>query len=271
MANAEPRPTANGYTERELDVRGTRIHLLEAGSGEPLVYLHGGGDAGQWTPALAALAGRYAVCRPDHPGFNASGDAGGIDSVHDLAFFYLDLLDQLGLGRVMLVGHSIGGWLAADLATIEPQRVSKLVLVSAAGVRAEAHAADIFLLSALEMAGLTFHTAEGRAAARQEAQGLADDPERLARYLRNRAALAHLGWNPYLHDPKLPGRLHRITAPTLILWGAHDALFPTGYARRWAELLPHAQLKILRETGHRPLEEQVGAAVTALLAFLRES
>jgi pimeloyl-ACP methyl ester carboxylesterase len=134
MANAED--TAAGCRERDLDVRGIRVRLLSGGSGEPLLYLHGGGDLGQWTPALAALAGRYTVLRPDHPGFSASADAGGIDSVHELAFFYLDLLDELGLGRVMVVGHSLGGWLAADLATIEPGRVSKLVLVSAAGLRA---------------------------------------------------------------------------------------------------------------------------------------
>jgi pimeloyl-ACP methyl ester carboxylesterase len=271
MANAEAGTTAAGYRERDLSVRGIRVHLLAAGSGEPLVYLHGAGDPGQWTPTLSTLAGHYAVHRPDHPGFNASGDAEDIDSVHELAFFYLDLLDELGLDRVVLAGHSLGGWLAADLATIEPQRVSRLVLISAAGIHADGHAPDIFLLSPADLAELGCHTREARAAARQWAQELADDPDRFGRYLRNRAATAHLGWNPYLHDPKLPRRLHRITAPTLILWGARDGLLPAGYARRWAELLPHAQLKIIQEAGHLPLDEQPGAAMAALLAFLRES
>lgn len=271
MASAEAGRRAAGYRTRDIRVRGTRIRLLEAGTGEPLVYLHGGGDDGAWPAALAALAGRYAVCRPDHPGFNDSDGAEGIDSVHELAFFYLDLLDELGLGRVMLAGHSLGGWLAADLATIEPQRVSRLALISAAGIRAPEHAADIFLLGAAELADLAFHTGGARAAARQQAQRLAGEPDRFARYLRNRAALAHLGWNPYLHDPKLPQRLHRITAPTLILWGSHDAILPAGYSHRWAELLPSAQLTIIREAGHRPLEEQAGATVAALLAFFQGS
>ncbi|MGE5136528.1 MAG: alpha/beta fold hydrolase [Gemmatimonadota bacterium] len=265
MANAED--TAAGCRERDLDVRGIRVRLLSGGSGEPLLYLHGGGDLGQWTPALAALAGRYTVLRPDHPGFSASGDADGIDSVHELAFFYLDLLDELGLGRVMVVGHSLGGWLAADLATIEPGRVSKLVLVSAAGLRAGEHIPDIFLLSAMELADLTHHTQEGRAAGREWARQLADDPETHARYLRNRAALAHLGWNPYLHDPKLPRRLHRVTAPALVVWGARDGVFPVSCAHRWAGLLPAAELKIIPEAGHVPLEEQTGATVRAVLDF----
>ncbi len=271
MANAEAATAATGYTERDLEVRGIRVHLLSAGSGEPLLYLHGGGDLGAWTPALSALASRCAVVRPDHPGFSASGDADGIDSIHELAFFYLDLLDELGLDRVMVMGHSIGGWLAADLATIEPDRVSRLILVSAAGLRAGEHTPDIFLLSAMEMADLTHHTQEGRAAARRWAMELADDPGQFARYLRNRAAMAHLGWNPYLHDPKLPRRLHRITAPALVVWGARDGLFPVSCAHRWAELLPSAELKIIPEAGHLPLEEQAGAAVRAVLDFCGRS
>lgn len=267
MANAETGGAAAPCTERDVTVRGTRIHLLEAGSGEPLVYLHGGGDLGAWTPALSLLAGRYGVCRPDHPGFSASGDAGDLDSVHDLAFFYLDLLDELGLDRVILAGSSLGGWLAADLATIEPARVRKLVLISAAGLRISEPVPDIFRLSAEEMAGLTFHTSEAAAAARQWARQLADQPAWFERYLRNRAATAHLGWNPYLHDPKLPRRLHRITAPVLILWGAQDRLLPAACARQWAGLLPGAQLTIIDEAGHLPLSEQAEAAATAVLTF----
>ena len=269
MANAQD--TATGCRERDLDVRGIRVHLLSAGSGEPLLYLHGGGDLGAWTPALSALAGRCAVFRPDHPGFSASGDAAGIDSIHELAFFYLDLLDELGLDRVMVMGHSLGGWLAADLATIEPDRVRRLFLVSAAGLRPGEHVPDIFLLSAMELADLTHHTREGRSAAREWARQLAGDPDRFARYLRNRAAMAHLGWNPYLHDPKLPSRLHRITAPALILWGARDGLFPVSCAHQWAGLLPAASLKIIPEAGHLPLEEQAGAAVRAVLDFCAAS
>jgi pimeloyl-ACP methyl ester carboxylesterase len=257
-------------TERELLVRGTRMRMLTAGSGDPLVYLHGAGDLGEWIPALSALAEHHTVFRPDHPGFSGSDDCPDIDSVHDLAFFYLDLLDELGLDRVTLLGNSLGGWLAADLATIEPSRVSKLILVSAAGIRAAEPAPDMFLLSAAELAELTHHAPDARAAAVAQAQQRADDPAAFERYLRNRAATAHLGWNPYLHDPKLPRRLHRVTAPVLIMWGAHDRLLPASLARQWSELLPAARLEIIDEAGHLPLVERADAAVAAVRAFCQD-
>jgi len=247
-------------------VRRTRPHRAR----DPVLYLHDSGDLGQWAPWLSGLAGRYAVWRPDHPGFNASADGAGVDSVHELAFFYLDLMDELGLGRVILAGAGLGGWLAADLATIEPQRVSKLILAGARGIRTDEHIPDIFLLSPAELAVLTYHTDEARSAAREQAEQLADDPGRFERYLRNRSATAHLGWNPYLHDPKLPRRLHRVTAPALILWGAQDRLLPVRHARRWAELLPRTQVAVIRDAGHLPLAEQPGASLQAILAFCGE-
>jgi pimeloyl-ACP methyl ester carboxylesterase len=271
MTSTEATQTAAGFAERDLTVRGTRVRVLEAGSGQPLLYLHDAGDLGEWAPLLSGLAQRYAVCRPDHPGFNASADGSDIDSVHDLAFFYLDLLDEIGADRVTLIGAGLGGWLAAELATIEPRRVSRLILAGAFGIRAGEPAPDVFLLNPAELADLTYHTSEARSAAARQAGQLADDAERLARYLRNRGATAHLGWNPYLHDPKLPGRLHRITAPTLILWGAQDRILPAGQARRWAELLPGARLAIIDDAGHLPLAEQAGRSLQAVWTFCGES
>ena len=270
MTSTEASQAAAGFAEQDRTVHETRVRVLSAGAGDPVLYLHDSGDLGQWAPWLSGLAGRYAVWRPDHPGFNASADGAGVDSVHELAFFYLDLMDELGLGRVILAGAGLGGWLAADLATIEPQRVSKLILAGARGIRTDEHIPDIFLLSPAELAVLTYHTDEARSAAREQAEQLADDPGRFERYLRNRSATAHLGWNPYLHDPKLPRRLHRVTAPALILWGAQDRLLPVRHARRWAELLPRTQVAVIRDAGHLPLAEQPGASLQAILAFCGE-
>ena len=270
MTSTEASQAAAGFAEQDLTVHETRVRVLAAGAGRPLLYLHDSGDLGRWAPWLSGLAGRYTVWRPDHPGFNASADGAGVDSVHELAFFYLDLMDELGLGRVILAGAGLGGWLAADLATIEPQRVSKLILAGARGIRTDEHIPDIFLLSPAELAVLTYHTDEARSAAREQAEQLADDPGRFERYLRNRSATAHLGWNPYLHDPKLPRRLHRVTAPALILWGAQDRLLPVRHARRWAELLPRTQVAVIRDAGHLPLAEQPGASLQAILAFCGE-
>jgi pimeloyl-ACP methyl ester carboxylesterase len=255
--------------ERDVTVRGTRVRIPAAGSGQPLLYLHGSGDLGMWFPALTALAETHRVYRPDHPGFNGSDDRDGIDGVHDLAFFYLDLLDELGIEEVVLVGSSLGGWIAADLATIEPRRVSRLVLADACGVRADdVPTPDIFTRSPAELAELVYHDHDLRSGAVRRAQAMENDPELFERYLRNQISTAHLGWNPYMHDPKLPDRLHRITAPTLILWGAHDRLLPVGYAHRWAELLPKAEVAIIGEAGHLPFIERPDAALGVLRAFL---
>jgi pimeloyl-ACP methyl ester carboxylesterase len=267
VSTAAAAPTAH-HQEWDLTVRGTRVRMQAAGSGDPLLYLHGSGDLGLWTPALAALAETHRVYRPDHPGFGGSADRDAIDTMHDMAFFYLDLLDEIGAEQVVLVGSSLGGWLAADLATIEPRRVSRLVLVGAAGVRAEVPTPDTFTCSPAQLAALTYHVESFRTAAVRQAESVEDDPERFERYLRNRIATARLGWNPYMHDPKLPDRLHRITAPTLILWGEHDALLPVGYAHHWAGLLPDAKVEIIEEAGHLPLVEQPDTALGVLRTFL---
>lgn len=261
--------TTPDHQEWDLTVRGTRVRMRAAGSGDPLLYLHGSGDLGLWTPALATLAETYRVYRPDHPGFGDSADRAGIDSVHDLAFFYLDLLAEIGVSAVTVIGVSLGGWIAADLATIEPERLRRLVLADAAGVRAEGvPAPDLFTKSPAELEDLLYHDDDLRTAAVERAAGLEDDPERFERYLRNRMATAHLGWNPYMHDPKLPDRLHRVTVPTLILWGGHDRVLPIGHAHRWAELLPKAQVSVVENAGHLPLVERPAAALGIVRSFL---
>ncbi len=225
---------ASPAQERLVDVRGRRVYVAQAGQGAPLVYLHGAGDLGEWRPALSLLARDFTVHRPDHPGFSRSDDDPAVDTVLDLAFSYLDLFDSLGLDRPVLVGASLGGWLAAQIAVLAPERVAKLVLVDTAGLRAEVPTPDIFTLDPVQLAGLLYHREDLRAAAIAAAEQISDQPGLFQRYLRNRMATAHLAWNPYLHDPKLAGRLHRITAPVLVIWGAQDRLLPVEYARRWA-------------------------------------
>lgn len=254
--------------EHMIDVRGRRIRVARAGHGAPLVYLHGAGDLGDWGPALSLLARDFTVYRPDHPGFNDSDDDPSVDSVLDLAFSYLDLFDCLGLDRPSLVGVSLGGWLAAQLAVLAPDRFSKLVLVDAAGLRAEVPTPDIFTLNPAQQAELIYHRADLRAAAVAAAQQITEDPDLFQRYLRNRMASAHLAWNPYFHDPKLPGRLHRLAAPVLVIWGAQDRLLPVEYAHRWAEALGTARLEFIDEAGHLPPVEQPGAFAALVREFL---
>jgi pimeloyl-ACP methyl ester carboxylesterase len=250
-----------------VDVGGRRVWVASAGEGPPLVYLHGAGDLDGWGPALSLLAADFTVYRPDHPGFNRSDDDPSVDSVLDLAFAYLDLLDAMSLDRVHLVGHSLGGWTAAQLAVLASGRVTKLVLANPAGLRPAGTAPDIFTLNPVESAALVNHQADVRAAAVAAAEQIAGDTELFQRFLRNRMATAHLAWNPYLHDPKLAGRLHRVTPPVLIIWGAHDRLLPAETARQWQEALPGARLEIIDDAGHRPPVEQPAAFAALVKEF----
>jgi pimeloyl-ACP methyl ester carboxylesterase len=243
-------------TETIVNVRGTGVRVLTAGDGPALLYLHGSGDSGAWLPVLEELAESFSVIRPDHPGFNESEDA-DVDSVHELAFFTLDLLDELGHDRVRVIGASLGGWLAADLATIEPARVEKLVLVGPAGLRAEdVPVPDTFTLGAEALAGTLFHGDAARERALEQAAALETDPASMTRYLKNRIATAHLAWNPYFHDPRLPLRLHRVQAPTLLVWGSEDRVFPPAHADTWQALLPSARIQLIDGVGHLPHVEE---------------
>jgi pimeloyl-ACP methyl ester carboxylesterase len=260
--------TTMTVSEDLIDVRGRRVWVASSGDGPPLVYLHGSGDLDGWGPALSLLAGDFTVYRPDHPGFNRSDDDPSADCVLDVAFGYLDLLDALGLDRVHLAGSSLGGWIAAQVAVLAPDRVRTLVLADAAGLRAPGSVTDIFTLDPVQSASLANHRPEVRAAAVAAAEQITGDPELFQRYLRNRMATAHLAWNPYLHDPKLGGRLHRITAPVLIIWGGHDQLLPVDGAREWQSALPGARLEIIADAGHRPQAEQPAVFASLVKEFL---
>jgi pimeloyl-ACP methyl ester carboxylesterase len=239
--------------ESTLDVRGTRVRMLRGGEGPPLLYLHGSGDPGVWQPVFDELARDFDVIRPDHPGYGFSDEGRGLDSVHDLAFFYLDLLDTLEIEKTAVIGSSLGGWIAADLATIEPARTSRLVLLGAAGLRVEdSGQPDEFALDPVASIEAVYAGADARRAATERFEALESDPPAMERYLRNRITTAHLAWNPYFHDPKLVHRLHRITAPTLLVWGSEDGLVPVAHGHRWAELIPDSRLEVIDGAGHLP-------------------
>lgn len=267
--NAGVRPDAASCAESTVTVRGHRVRLLSAGSGDPVLYLHDAGDPGTWTPALSVLAGSYRVLRPDLPGFNHSERREDVRSVHDLAYRTWDLIDVLGLDLVRVVGHSLGGWLAADLATVEPARISHLVLVSAAGLRPPGgFGVDVFVLSPDELLAKAYHRPEARAQAMAGAVQHEADPQRQVLQLRNRAAAAGLAWNPYFHDPGLPHRLDRIRARTLVVWGEQDQLMPVECGRMYARMIPGARLEVIPECGHLPQAEATAQFCAVAAAFL---
>jgi len=256
-----------GQTEF-IEIGEKKIQLVRGGRGPALVYLHSAGGETEWMPFHEKLAAHFSVYAPSHPGFGLSTGLDQIDDVQDYAWHYVDLLAELGLAQVPVIGFSLGAWIAAQLAILRPKLISKLVLLNAAGLRIEdAPMADLFIDDFDRLRELVFYDPE------HESVDLAmprqiEDP-RILHWLRAREATARVGWNPYLHDPKLPGHLRRITCPTLVLWGRNDKLIPLAHGQYYAEHIPGARLEVLEECGHMaPFEkcEEFVAAATRFLA-----
>jgi len=254
----------DSHTAVKVTVRGCTISLMRAGAGRPLLFLHGGGGA-SWVPFLSDLTARYDVIAPEHPGFGASSTPDWLDNIQDLAYFYLDLLDQLGLKEVDIVGHSLGGWVAAELAVRDTSRLNSLTLVDAAGIHVPGvPQVDTFLLNEDDLVRVLFHDQKHAEAM----LAVLKRPELEDVVLKNRTTTAKLIWQPRGYDLNLHKWLHRIDVPTLIVWGANDRLFPKEYAAAWQRLIPGAQATVIPDCGHVPQVEQRGTFVAAFEGFL---
>lgn len=248
-------------------IAGASLEVFDAGAGVPLLFLHGS-DGFDPAHRFAAKLGENArLIAPSHPGFGRSGLPDWITEVDDIAYIYLELLDHLRLATVDLVGCSLGGWIAAEMATKAPGRFRRIVLSAPVGVKTglsdRLDIPDIFAMPEEQLAKLMFHDpAKGRldAAAMPDAE--------LSIRLRNRETLALLAWEPYMHNPKLRHRLHRVDCPVLFLRGESDGLVSDAYLRRYAALLPSAHCESIAAAGHAPEIEQPEAFVARTAAFL---
>jgi pimeloyl-ACP methyl ester carboxylesterase len=250
--------------ETVVDVRGIPTFVREGGNGSPLLFLHGPEDPG-WPPALARLAREFRVVAPDHPGMGRTPLGEDVEGMDDLVYHYLDLLDTLGLSDVTLVGVSFGAWIAAELAIPHSRRLRKLALVNAAGLRLDGRdLPELYFITEAQRIELLL-------ASPNQAElvfPVTNDPEQIERRLTQWATLARFTWQPYWHNPKLPGRLHRITIPTLILWGADDRFTPPSHAKAFAERIPQAVMSTITGAGHLPHLEQPDRFCKAISAFV---
>jgi pimeloyl-ACP methyl ester carboxylesterase len=254
---------------RELSVRGTPVHMLSEGAGAPLLFLHGAGGAGRWLEFQERLAKSFTVLMPSHPGHGGSPAAEWIEHISDLAFHYLDLLDDQRLDRVHVVGASFGGWIAAELATMASTRMASLTLIDPVGIKVDGWIYPfLFGMDVPEVVATVFHNPMAALALAPPDQSA----ETLALQYRQGTALARVAWNPYLYDPLLRRRLARIAAPTLLCWGAHDRLAPLSpCGETWAKEIPGARLRVFDESGHVPHLEEPEAAARAVLDFCRST
>ena len=254
--------------EELVKVSGARTRVLRAGSGEPLVYLHSFLGENRWLPFFDILSRNFTVYVPAHPGFAGSEGLERIDTFHDMVFHYADLLDEMGLEKPHIVGLSLGGWIAAEVAVHYAHRVGKLVLIDAMGLNVAGHfIPDIFAANPSETRALCFTNPDSELA--NSFVSDAPSPEMLDSMLTARQASARVAWNPYLHDPKLQERLYRVSTPTLILWGEADRFIPLEHGRLYEQNIKGARLSIVKGCGHLPPLERPDETARHVIEFLK--
>jgi pimeloyl-ACP methyl ester carboxylesterase len=253
---------------QRIEIGQVSLEIAFAGAGSPLLFLHGGDYFAQNRAFLDRLARRWRVLVPRHPGFGGSERPDGFRSVHDLAYLYLDLIEQQRLGEVIIVGSSFGGWIALEMCVRSVERIGRVVLIDSLGVkfggREERDIADIYALPAAELLRRTFF--DPVRAAPDYSQ--LDDTE-AGSIARDRAATALYGWRPYMHDPALGRWLHRVRVPTLIVWGESDGIVTAAYGEKLCRSLPDARLALIPEAGHYPQIERPEAVADAIERFAR--
>ncbi|HYL31744.1 MAG TPA: alpha/beta hydrolase [Stellaceae bacterium] len=257
-----------GHTETKVTLHGCSIHVIRGGNGAPLVYLHGAGGGGLWLPWMEDLAQKFNVIVPEHPGFGRSDMPEWLDGIHDVALFYLEFLAAENLTDVHLMGGSLGGWIAAEMAMLDASRLKTLTLIGPAGIHVSGvRKPDPFMWSAEELARRLFHD---RAMA-DEAAKRAVDPAGDDVRMKNIYTVARLAWHPRFYDPLLMKWLKRVTLPTLIVWGRDDQVLPVALAQGFAERLPQAEIEIVPDCGHLPQLEKKEFFVERVTRFIAGS
>jgi pimeloyl-ACP methyl ester carboxylesterase len=248
-------------------IDGINIEVLTRGRGRPLLFLHPENGIDPRAPVVDGLARNAKVIAPSHPGFGRSDVPKWMSTVDDLAYFYLDMLDTMDLREVALVGVSFGAWIAAAMAIKSTARVSHLVLADAVGIkvgdRETRDIPDIFALTDAQYAELAYADPNfGKIDYTQLSEA------EVKAVARNREATARYAWSPYMHDPKLKRRLHRIRIPTLVLWGDRDRIVTPEYGRAYAAEIHGARFELIERAGHFPHLEQPDAFARKVSEFI---
>jgi pimeloyl-ACP methyl ester carboxylesterase len=245
------------------------VHLRRGGSGDPFVFLHGAGGQAAIEPWMETLAERYEVIVPEHPGWGSSTGIDHLDDVIDMALFYHDLFDTLGLASVNLAGGSLGGMFAAEIAALAPSYVRKLVLVDPAGLWLdEAPMADFFIMTPQELGKAIWADPEAAAARMPQIDPEDREAQAKATLTREKAMSATGKFIWPIADKGLKKRIHRIKAPTLIVWGEQDGLIPPVYGPLFQKSISGSKLVTIPNAGHVPMVEQPDAFVKAVSDFL---
>jgi pimeloyl-ACP methyl ester carboxylesterase len=243
------------------------MRVQRGGTGAPLLFLPDAHIGAAWLPFHDKLAERSEVILPEHPGYGGGDAPAWLERVADLANFYLDVMTQLELKRVHLVGAALGGWIAAELATRNTAGLASLTLIDPWGLRVDG-AGGIDPFASVDERALRDLFFDPKAADASVARILA--PEGEDALLKGRMVTAKLAWQPRLHDPHLGKWLHRIDVPTLIVWGKEDRLLPLAYATAWQRAIPNARLVTVVGAGHVPHVEEPADTAGAVIDFIAQ-
>jgi pimeloyl-ACP methyl ester carboxylesterase len=250
--------------------KGIAAEVREAGDGAPLVFFHGAGGLLPREPLLDRLAERFHVYAPVWPGYGPEPTEDLIEDMLDFTLHGWDVIDALGLERPHIAGHSMGGMIAAEMASVNPHGLSKLALIAPAGLWLDEHPIpDIFGTTPFQLPKLLFADPEKGASILTGGVDFSDNEALKNFMVGNARRLGTAGKILFpIPNRRLSKRLYRLTAPTLVVWGREDALIPRVYADRWKELIPGAQVTIVPDAGHMVPYEQTDAVAQAIEGFL---
>jgi pimeloyl-ACP methyl ester carboxylesterase len=260
------------WQSETVAVAGTTLHVTRGGSGAPVLVLHHDIGSPRTLPFYDALARRFTVIRPSHPGYDGSPRPDWLRSVRDVAVVYQGLLGEDATARsrsdVALLGLGFGGWIAAEMATMAPRALRALVLVGAMGIKPErGEIADQALVSYLDYV----HAGFAEPAAFDRVYGAQPPTSMLEQWDLNREMTFRIAWKPYMYNPTLPHLLGAVAAPALIVWGRHDRIVPLECGERYTKSLPRARLEIVEGAGHLVDMEQPDALASLITRFLSEA
>ncbi len=256
-----------------VDLGGVSVEVTERGRGRPVLFLHPGHPAGRVDPnarVLELLAENARVIAPTHPGFGMDQAPRHLTTVDDLAYLYLDLMEAMALRDCAVVGVSLGGWIAAEIAVKTTERISRLVLANSVGIkpgdRETRDIADIFAMTDKQLGEIAY---ADPAKMMPNTKTLPESD--LVMMARSREATGRYAWTPFMHNPKLKQRLNRIRIPTLVLWGEADRIAKPDYGQALAAAIPGARFNTITGAGHFPHLEQPEAFARSVSEFLQET
>jgi pimeloyl-ACP methyl ester carboxylesterase len=259
--------TGADWTETAVEVAGIKLHLARAGTGRPILVLHHDIGSLDRLEFYDALARRHSVLVPHHPGYGRSERPQWLRNVRDVAIIYQWLLGDLGIERPSVVGLGFGGWIAAELATMAPTILHRLVLVGAMGLKPpEGDILDQAILSYIDYAQAGFHDPAAFARVYGEVS-----TDQLVEWDICREMCFRIAWKPYMYNQTLPHLLGGVRAPTLVVWGDHDRVVPRSAGELYAAALPRARFEIVSGAGHCVEMEQPEVLARLVGGFIAEN